>query len=79
MAAANTEANNAGTRADGKYLMGALAIHTKASVYAADRIQWYDPAKMELGNWEGNLWAFAPSGVPATMVAAAPRELSTVL
>lgn len=39
-AAANTERNNEGTTSDGRYLMGALAIHTNASVFAADRIQW---------------------------------------
>jgi hypothetical protein len=39
--AADTQSDNRGTSADGRYLMGALAIHTQATVYAADRIQWY--------------------------------------
>lgn len=38
-AASNTERGNEGTTADGRYLMGALAIHTNATVFAADRIQ----------------------------------------
>jgi hypothetical protein len=78
-AAANTEAGNEGSLADGKYLMGALAIHANATVYAADRIQWYDPKKMDFGKWEGNLWAFTPSGTPASMANAAPTEISAVL
>jgi hypothetical protein len=39
--AADTQPENTGTTADGKYLMGALALQTQATVYAADRIQWY--------------------------------------
>lgn len=38
--AADTQPENRGSSADGKYLMGALAIHAQAPVYAADRIQW---------------------------------------
>lgn len=78
-AAANTEVGNEGSRADGKYLMGALAIHTRATVYAADRIQWYDPRKMDFGEWEGNLWAFTPSSAPATVAKAAPTDISALL
>jgi hypothetical protein len=78
-AAANTEPGNEGSTADGKYLMGALAVHTKASVYAADRIQWYDPSNMDFADWEGNLWQFQPSGVPPTIVPCAPTELTTLL
>ncbi len=65
-AAANTESGNQGTEADGKYLMGALAIHTGASVYAADRIQWYSKhqglsnGRYNFGAWEGQLWEFPP-------------------
>lgn len=78
-AASNTESGNEGTTADGRYLMGALAIHTRATVYAGDRIQWYNPDSMDFGHWEGQLWAFQPSGVPPTTVEAAPVELSSVL
>jgi hypothetical protein len=78
-AAANTEAGNEGSSADGKYLMLALAIHIGATVYAVDRIQWYDPAKMDFGDWEGNLWAFTASGAPATVARSAPIEISALL
>lgn len=63
-AASNTESGNEGTAADGRYLMGALAIVTNASVFAADRIQWYNTYKglangrFEWGAWEGRLLAF---------------------
>ena len=78
-AAANTESGNEGSTADGRYLMGALAIHTGATVYAGDRIQWYNPAKMDFGKWEGRLWAFQPSGIPPKVVKAAPTEIRSVL
>jgi hypothetical protein len=65
--AADTQPENRGSTADGKYLMGALAIHTKATVYAADRIQWYNTGSVadgtiNFGSWEGTLWKFDPSG-----------------
>lgn len=65
--AADTQPENTGTSADGKYLMGALAIHTQATVYAADRIQWYTTGfspngTFNFGRWEGTLWRFEPSG-----------------
>ncbi len=84
-AAANTEQNNAGTTADGKYLMGALAIYTNATVYAADRIQWYNTyhglpnGAFNFGKWEGTLWRFPPSGNPPTALNGAPVEFSDVL
>jgi hypothetical protein len=63
-AAADTEPENEGTDYDGKYLMGALSIHTNATVFAADRIQWYlpDPVRLLFGRWEGKLWEFRPDG-----------------
>jgi hypothetical protein len=66
-AAADTRPENRGTAADGRYLMGALAIHTEATVYAADRIQWYTTVggpngTINFGNWEGRLWRFDPEG-----------------
>jgi hypothetical protein len=70
-AAANTEAGNEFTTEDGEYLMGALAIHTNAVVYAADRMQWYMPGDFNFGQWEGRLLRFNPSGEP-------PEEVSEV-
>jgi hypothetical protein len=78
-AAANTEPGNEGSTADGKWLMGALAKHTGATVYAADRIQWYDPSSMDFGDWEGNVWQFPSTGLPPTIVSGAPTELTTLL
>lgn len=84
-AAANTEPGNQGTTADGRYLIGALAIHTNANVYAADRIQWYNTfngltnGRYEFGAWEGRLWHFPPSGVPPTVVAGPPVEFAHVM
>lgn len=83
-AAANTEPGNEGTASDGEYLMGALAIHTGADVYAADRIQWYDTyrglarGRMEFGRWEGRVLRFDPSGRPATR-GIPPRGLADVM
>ncbi len=78
-AASNTESGNEGTAADGRYLMGALAIHTNATVYAADRIQWYQPSDYDFGAWEGQLWQFPPSGASPTRTAAPPVSLSDVI
>jgi hypothetical protein len=83
-AAANTEPDNVGTDADGRYLMGSLALHTGADVYAADSIQWYDPrggrtGLIDFGGWEGRLLRFTPDGAAPTQKAKAPVELSKVL
>lgn len=84
-AAGNTEHGNEGTRADGRYLMGALAIHTNANVYAADRIQWYGTyndlanGRFEFGEWEGQLLHFPPTGGSAQVVPFAPVEFSDVM
>jgi hypothetical protein len=75
-AAGNTEAENVGTRYDGKYLMGALAIHTNANVYAADRIQWYNTRGYNFGRWEGQLFHFPPDGSNPREVSSPPMELS---
>lgn len=80
-AAADTQRNNRGTTADGRYLMGALAIHTQATVYAADRIQWYTTKSgvIDFGKWEGTLWKFDPEGTCAPAPAnRAPVELSQI-
>jgi hypothetical protein len=84
-AAGDTEPGNAGTTADGRYLMGALAIHTNATVYAADRIQWYSTfnssphGRFDFGAWEGQLWAFPADGSPPNMVPGAPVEFADVM
>jgi hypothetical protein len=83
-AAADTQPNNRGTDADGRYLMGALAIHTNAVVYAADKIQWYGTYKglsngaYQWGDWEGKLLAFYPDGYTTKLVARAPTEFADV-
>lgn len=84
-AAADTQPGNEGTTADGLYLMGALAIHTEANVYAANRIQWYGTynnlknGRYDFGAWEGTLYRFPPSGNPPTVVPKAPVEFSDVM
>ena len=84
-AASDTEPGNEGTTSDGRYLMGALAIHTNANVFAADRIQWYNTynnltnGRYDFGAWEGQLLKFPPSGAPPTIVAGAPVEFSDVM
>ncbi len=84
-AASDTQPGNEGTTADGRYLMGALAIHTNAHVYAADRIQWYFKlnglanGRYDFGAWEGQLWRFPPGGSPPTRVAAPPVEFADVM
>jgi len=65
--------------------MGALAIHTNAWVFAADKIQWYNTYKglkdgrFDFGDWEGQLWAFPPNGGSALPVLGAPVEFSDVM
>jgi hypothetical protein len=84
-AAADTEAGNAGTDADGRYLMGALALSTDATVFAADRIQWFSTyqdlrnGRYDFGQWEGHLLRFLPTGESAEEVAGPPVDLSVVL
>ena len=83
-AAANTESGNEGTRADGRYLMGALAIHTGADVYAADRIQWYHTwnglsnGRFDFGNWEGRVYCFHPDGTQE-LALSFPHNLTTLM
>lgn len=77
-AASNTEAGNEFTAEDGQYLMGALAIHTDATVYAANRIQWYQPQNFDFGRWEGQLYKFSPTGTPPQPVNRVPVELREV-
>jgi hypothetical protein len=73
-AAADTQPGNEGTLADGQYLMGALAIHTGANVFAATRIQWFhtykdlDHGRFILNGWSGDLLRFSPTNGRATQV-----------
>jgi hypothetical protein len=63
---------------DGKYLMGALAIHTESTVYAADATQYYSltrAAYIDFGKWEGNLLRFKSDGTPPAIVSRAPYEM----
>jgi hypothetical protein len=69
-AAADTQLGNEGTLADGKYLMGALALHTGATVFAATGVQ-YMRTYNNLCNgrfihpkWSGQLFRFPPDGSP---------------
>jgi hypothetical protein len=73
-AAADTQPGNVGTLADGQYLMGALAIHTGATVFAANRIQYYSRwhglahGRFNHSAWSGILYKFSPvngAGTPA--------------
>jgi hypothetical protein len=83
--AADTQPGNEYTTADGRYLMGALAIHTNANVFAANRIQWYNTYKglangrFDFGAWEGQLYFFPPSGTTPVPVPAPPVEFSDVM
>lgn len=78
-AAANTESGAEFTTQDGQYLMGALAIHTNTTVYAADRIQWYNPANFDFGSWEGQLMRFPPAGTAPSRVSRVPVDLSQMV
>lgn len=80
--AGDTEPGNEGTTADGEYLMGALALHTGAYVYAADRIQWYSGGSganpINFGSWEGQVKCYPPSGEKAFIVTGPDVEISAV-
>jgi hypothetical protein len=80
--AGDTQSGNEGTSADGEYLMGALALHTKANVYAADKIQWYNggggSSPINFGDWEGQVKWFPPSGEKPRAVSGPLVEISQV-
>lgn len=84
-AAADTEPGNQYTKADGQYLMGALALHTNSNVYASNRIQWYHTFRglpngaFDFGTWEGELFKFARSSGVGVQVPSVPVELTDVL
>jgi hypothetical protein len=66
--AADTQPGNEFSLADGRYLMGALAICTGANVYAASAIQYFSKYKhlpngrFILSDWRGVLYHFPPDG-----------------
>jgi hypothetical protein len=80
-AAADTQPGAEGTIADGRYLMGALAIHTQSDVYAADRVQHYSYGHvMNFGRWEGQLFCFSSKrNGQGRAVHCAPVELADVV
>lgn len=84
-AAADTQPGNENTNADGKYLMGALALHTNSDVYAADKIQWYYTYKgmpngaFDFRDWEGQLYKFSAGNGLSSPVTKAPREFAELL
>ena len=85
--AAETQPGYVGTANDGKYLMGALALHTQATVYAGDVAQYTEDTRPSLGkrgalafgSWEGQLWRFRPNGCAGVRVSKAPVEFDEVL
>jgi hypothetical protein len=84
-AAADTQPGNEASTADGRYLLGALALITNADVYASNRIQWYTtyqdlPAgAFNFGRWEGKLYKFAANTGLGSIVPSVPVELTRVL
>lgn len=64
-------------------IVNRLALHTQATVYAADANQHHEYAgphgAMQLGGWEGQLWCFPPDGYSSRMVRKAPIEFNEVL
>jgi hypothetical protein len=57
---------------NGQYLCANLAVKSKATVYAADRKQWYNPGStsggsadvpLDFGAWEGTVYSFTPDGI----------------
>ena len=84
-AAADTQPGNEYTAADGRYLMGALALCTNADVYAADKIQWYHMyhglrrGAFNFATWEGQLLRFSHDTGAGTPVPSVPVELTDVL
>jgi hypothetical protein len=80
--AGDTQPGYEGTDFDGRYLMGALAIHTNSTVFAADRVQFYLPnngGHIDFGDWEGTLWRFPPNGAAPSAVPRAPVELNDIV
>jgi hypothetical protein len=83
--AAMTDPCDAGTMYDGRYLMGALAVHTQAVVYASDGIQrygrWHDllHGRMDIRDWVGRLYRFLPSGAPPREVKREPVDFRDLM
>lgn len=49
------------TPGTGQTLMSELARYTNAVVFAADKLQYYSPAGLDFGDWEGTVYMFTPS------------------
>jgi hypothetical protein len=80
--AAQSRPGTEGTRSDGQYLMRALALHTRATVFASDTSQYADynnDGGFDFGAWEGNLWRFPPDGFSCQAVQRAPVEYNELL
>ncbi|HLK88277.1 MAG TPA: hypothetical protein VKZ18_00205 [Polyangia bacterium] len=84
-AAADTQPGNKGTDADGQYLMGALALATRADVYAATAMQWYRTYRgLQRGSfhfeaWSGLLFRFSGRTGNSEQVLTVPTDLGRVL
>jgi hypothetical protein len=83
--AAMTASQDIGSIHDGRYLMGALALHTQATVYASNEIQYSNRyhgllhGRIEIVPWQGTLLAFPPTGGSPAQVRRAPRELGEAM
>lgn len=49
-------------QSDGQAMMTNLAKQTNATVFAAERTQWYFPKNYDFGKWEGTIYMFTPAG-----------------
>lgn len=84
-AAADTQPGNRGTDADGQYLMGALALATRADVYAATAIQWYWTYRglrngvFDFDAWKGELFRFPGVSGRPELVSSVPTDLRQVI
>jgi hypothetical protein len=82
---AKTAPGTEGTLRDGQYVMGALAIHTNAVVFAADQKQLYDTYRdlkrgvIHYVEWQGELRWFEPSGRPGDIVKRPSTQLCVAL
>ncbi|GAB3642847.1 hypothetical protein [Spirosoma arcticum] len=67
-AAADSSGAHLDLFADGRRLMGEIALHSGAYVTAADQIQWYThsrSSRIDFGDWEGNVLMLSPdTGLP---------------
>jgi len=84
-AAADTGLGNENTEADGRYLMGALALCTNADVFAANQIQYYYThsnlrnGAFDFKDWDGDLYKFSAINGLGMTTNKAPVELAQLL